>query len=150
MFDFELNPLSTEFDVEPRRDFEPVPPGEYRLIAKQAEYRQLADGVGVVLDVKFEIVDGAMAGRRIVDGFAVAHQSKNDWVQHSKVKLAHMMRSMRLTTVLDKENADVLVGHECQAKVGHKKPRPGSDRVNYWFEYRQQPEAQYSGQQSAW
>lgn len=149
MFEFELNPLSTEYDVAPQKDFEPVPPGEYRLCARQADFRQLTDGAGVVLDVKFEIVDGPHAGRRVTDGFAVAHSSKNDWVQHSRIKLAHMMRSMRLTLTLNKDNADGLIGHQCQAKVGHKKPRPGSDRVNYWFEYRPQPDVQqYTNQQT--
>lgn len=149
--DFEIDPMDPAYDVQPKKALTPVPKGEYRLRTTSAEFRQLKEGIGVVLDVRFEIQEGPHEGRRLSDGFAISHRTLNDWVQSSKVRLVQMMRSMRLNLKLNSQNVDELVGYECLAQIGHKK-RGDSEHVNYWFEYQPLPqhqrEVQFTGGES--
>ncbi|MEN9924301.1 MAG: hypothetical protein RL268_427, partial [Pseudomonadota bacterium] len=59
--------LGGSFDasqVEPKGDYRPVPPGEYKVQITSSEFCQTSTGNGHQLKLEMEILEGDQAGRR--------------------------------------------------------------------------------------
>lgn len=62
--------LGGSFDasqVEPKGDYRPVPPGEYKVQITSSEFCQTSTGNGHQLKLELEILEGDQAGRRLYD-----------------------------------------------------------------------------------
>jgi len=62
--------LGGSFDasqVEPKGDYRPVPPGEYKVQITSSEFCQTSTGNGHQLKLEMEILEGDQAGRRLYD-----------------------------------------------------------------------------------
>lgn len=53
--------------VEPKGDYRPVPPGEYKVQITSSEFCQTSNGNGHQLKLEMEIIEGDQAGRRLYD-----------------------------------------------------------------------------------
>ena len=53
--------------VEPKGDYRPVPPGEYKVQITSSEFCQTSTGNGHQLKLELEILEGDQAGRRLYD-----------------------------------------------------------------------------------
>lgn len=51
--------------VEPTKDFEPVPAGKYLAVIIESEMKQNKAGTGHYLQLTFEVLDGPCKGRRL-------------------------------------------------------------------------------------
>src|SRR5262245_43791565 len=52
-------------NVEPLRDFEPIPPGKYPAVIVESEEKPTQAGTGSYLQLTFEIIDSAVKNRRL-------------------------------------------------------------------------------------
>lgn len=62
--------LGGSFDasqVEPKGDYRPVPPGEYKVQITSSEFCQTSTGNGHQLKLELEILEGDQVGRRLYD-----------------------------------------------------------------------------------
>ncbi|NBW75520.1 MAG: DUF669 domain-containing protein [Sphingomonadaceae bacterium] len=53
--------------VEPKGDYRPLPPGEYKVQITSSEFCQTSTGNGHQLKLEMEILEGDQAGRRLYD-----------------------------------------------------------------------------------
>lgn len=62
--------LGGNFDatgVEPKQDFETLPPGEYPVVIVKSEMKPTKAGTGKYLEIEMDVADGPMKGRKVWD-----------------------------------------------------------------------------------
>ena len=64
-----------EVEVDEPRDYKPIPAGEYKLQALEAEEKETAKKNGTYIKVKFEVVNGSHSGRYIWSNFNINNPS---------------------------------------------------------------------------
>ncbi len=62
--------------VDPDTGFDPVPPGEYTLIATSSEMKETKNRDGHYLSMTMEIIDGQYKGRKIFTQFNINNRSQ--------------------------------------------------------------------------
>ena len=62
--------------VEPARDYEPIPAGQYEAVATESEMLPTKSGTGSYLKITFEIVSGEYKGRKLWARLNLANPSK--------------------------------------------------------------------------
>lgn len=70
-FGFDLN----EYQGEERGSYDPIPKGEYKMKATEAEFKDTRSG-GQMIAVTFEVVGGEHNGRKIWNNFNVVNNSE--------------------------------------------------------------------------
>ena len=120
---------TSEVDVNdiPSGNYDPIPDGEYTLVALDAEEKSTASG-GEMIKVKFEVVGGEHNGRYIWQNFNVVNKSE----QAQKIGRQQLVAWATACGKADCDDTDKLIGKKFQAEVDTQKGTGGykdSNRV---------------------
>jgi len=120
---------TSEVDVNdiPSGNYDPIPDGEYTLVALDAEEKSTAAG-GEMIKVKFEVVGGEHNGRFIWQNFNVVNKSE----MAQKIGRQQLVAWATACGKADCDDTDKLIGKKFQAEVGIEKGTGGykdSNRV---------------------
>lgn len=99
--------------VDPKADFEPLPDGDYVVMAIASEFKPTKNNRGEYLEFTHEVVDGPHRGRRLFDRLNL----KNDNEQAVKIAQATLSSICRAVGVLRPRDSSELHGKPMIAKV---------------------------------
>jgi hypothetical protein len=120
---------TSEVDVNdiPSGNYDPIPDGEYTLVALDAEEKSTASG-GEMIKVKFEVVGGEHNGRFIWQNFNIVNKSE----MAQKIGRQQLVAWATACGKADCDDTDKLIGKKFQAEVDTQKGTGGykdSNRV---------------------
>ena len=111
---------------------DPIPAGWYNVMVDESDIKPTSDGAGARLAVRFNVIDGEFAGRKIYTGFNI--RNANPVAQEIAFKqlsaLAHAVG------VLDVRDSQQLHGIPLKVRVKIKPPKDGYDAQNDITAYR--------------
>lgn len=120
---------------------EPVPPGDYTLMAESTEAALTKDQTGAMLKVTFSVVEGQYEGRKIFTQFNV--RNKNMQAQQIGIgELKALCLACEIEYDAVKAESDMLLHKPFQARVGMEKeqinqttsqPYPPRNRILKYF-----------------
>lgn len=93
--------LQTPFDpssVGERQDFVPIPPGEYRMMITETEYKQNKKGTGTLIEYKAVVLDGPHA-KRSMKGWINFTNSNPTSQKIGQEELGELCRALGLGTI---------------------------------------------------
>lgn len=104
----------SEVDVNdiPQGNYDPVPEGEYTLVALEAEEKDTSTG-GQMIKVKFEIVDGEFNGRYVWQNFNVVNKSE----VAQRIGRQQLVAWATSCGKPDCDDTDKLIGKKCRAEL---------------------------------
>lgn len=97
--------LDFEFDstqVEPSSPIELLPPGEYRVQIVRSDLKPTKNGLGKLLELEMDIVDGQFTGRKIWDRLNIVHE-KAQTEEIAKRTLSAICRAVGVERLQDSE-----------------------------------------------
>lgn len=108
--------LGGNFDargVQPKQDFETLPPGDYPVMMVNSEMKATKDGTGQFLYCEFDVIDGPMKGRKLWDRLNLVNKNAK------AVEIAERTLSAicHATGVLNVTDSEQLHGRAMLAKV---------------------------------
>ena len=71
-FDFDVS----SYEAPTKRNFEPLPPGDYNAMITDSQMKTTKAGTGEYLELTMQIIDGNHSGRRIWERLNVVNASK--------------------------------------------------------------------------
>lgn len=111
---------------------DPIPAGWYNVMVDESEIKPTSDGLGARLAVRFNVVDGEFANRKIYTGFNI--RNANPVAQEIAFKqlsaLAHAVG------VLNIQDSQQLHGIPLKVRVKIKPPKDGYDAQNEITSYK--------------
>lgn len=111
---------------------DPIPAGWYNVMVDESEIKPTSDGLGARLAVRFNVVDGEFANRKIYTGFNI--RNANPVAQEIAFKqlsaLAHAVG------VLNIQDSQQLHGIPLKVRVKVKPPKDGYDAQNEITSYK--------------
>ena len=122
--------LGGSFDasqVEPKGDYRPVPPGEYKVQITSSEFCQTSTGNGHQLKLEMEILEGDQAGRRLYDRLNLDNPNAQA-VEIAQRTLSAICHAVGKLSVQDSEELHML---PMTAVVIVKPERTGKDGRTY-------------------
>lgn len=96
---------------------EPIPIGNYKMVAKSSEWKDTKDRTGRYLKFEFEVIDGQHKGRKIWANYNLENKSQ-EAVQIARVELAALCRAVSLPSPNDTAE---LHNKPFMAKIGIRK-----------------------------
>tara|TARA_R110001599_G_scaffold73381_3_gene202868 strand:- start:6232 stop:6729 length:498 start_codon:yes stop_codon:yes gene_type:complete len=122
-FGFDINEVEDTLEVN---TYEPVPEGEYKLQALEAEEKPNSKGTGTIIKVKFEIVSGNHIGTWIFENYN--NNNPNEVAQQiGRRDLVHWATACGLP---DADHTDKLLGKTFLALVGIEPANNGYKESN--------------------
>lgn len=115
-----------EVEVEDQPDYRPIPKGEYKLQAVEAEEKETAKKNGTYIKVKFEVVSGPHTGRLIWENFNVSNPSE----VAQRIGRQQLMAWAAACNKPDADDTDQLIGKVFSASVDIEKGTGGYDDSN--------------------
>jgi len=111
-------------NVDPLPDLEPLPAGQYVVVATESEMKPTKAGTGAYLEIKFQVIEGDHQGRPVWARFNLANPNETA-VQIAKAELAALCRAVGVLQPRDScelHNLPVVVKVRC-------KRRPDTDEI---------------------
>lgn len=125
---------------EPELKSEPIPSGEYKVIASKSEWKETKNRNGKYLKFEFEVIDGKYKGRKIWQNFNLDNPNP-DAVKFARAEFATFCRAVNVPTPNDSAE---LHNKPFRAKVGIQQS-PGYDPQNTLKGYHKLSDAPASG-----
>lgn len=130
-------------NVEPQRAFEPVPPGDYRVVVMDAVVKDTKAGNGKYLKLQFEIIDpGQVQGRYLWTNINTVNPNEKA-VEIGHAELSAFCRAIDITELSDTTqfigkslmlgvgvNPDGYKGNPENEVLGYAPSSPASPRAN--------------------
>jgi len=120
---------SYEFDatqVDPRRSFEPIPAGTYRVIISASEMKDTKAGDGKYLKLEIEVIEGEHQGAKIFDNLNLVNKNKEtkEIADASLSAICHAVGKLRIMDSEELHNLPLM------AKVSLSKAQDGYEAKN--------------------
>ncbi|MEO5334155.1 MAG: DUF669 domain-containing protein, partial [Magnetococcus sp. YQC-5] len=148
--------------VDPNQPHETLPPGDYRVQIVASELRATKAGTGQYLFMEMEILDGAMAGKKLFDRLNLINPNRQaeEIAQRTLSAICHAVGRMQVSdsedlhfrpvavkVTVDKEGYNQVKGYKAVANAGQApqvfQPQPARQATQY--QTQAQP-AQYQAQ----
>jgi hypothetical protein len=110
------------------RDFENVPPGDYKLEVESSEVKPTAKGNGTILKITYRIIEPVEYENKKIFGNINLENENAQAQEIGQRELASLCRAVGLNTIEDSEELHFI---SFMAKVGVSKPRTGKDGTAY-------------------
>lgn len=110
-----------EVDVNERGSFDPIPEGEYQLMALECEEKDTASGSGSYIKAKFEVTKGDFAGRWVWNIFNIHNSSE----KAQKIGRQQLVAWATACGKPDVDDTDKLINKPFNAVVGVEAARDG-------------------------
>ena len=128
-------------EVEPSKEFEPIPAGKYVAVITDSEMKETRAGTGHYLQLEFEITDGEFAGRKLWSRLNLENQNA-EAVRLARADLSAICRSVNVLTPTDSADLHNL---PLVIKVHCRKDRTTGEITNDIRGY--EPKANYKPEQ---
>ena len=128
-------------EVEPSKEFEPIPAGKYVAVITDSEMKETRAGTGHYLQLEFEITDGEFAGRKLWSRLNLENQNA-EAVRLARADLSAICRSVNVLTPTDSADLHNL---PLVIKVHCRKDRNTGEITNDIRGY--EPKANYTPEQ---
>jgi hypothetical protein len=112
--------------VEPNKPFEPLPPGRYVVQIVNSEMRATKDGMGQLLWLELDVLEGAYAGRKLFDRLNLINNNPTT-VEIAQRTLSAICHATGLMQVDDSEQLHLI---PLIADVKVQPPKNGYDAQN--------------------
>ncbi|MEN9923985.1 MAG: hypothetical protein RL268_111 [Pseudomonadota bacterium] len=113
--------------VEPKGDYSPVPPGEYKVQIITSDFVETANRTGHMLKLEMEIIEGEQSGRRLYDRLNLDNPS----AQAQEIGQRTLSAICHAVGKLSVQDSDELHMQPMIAVVGVKEARTGKDGRMY-------------------
>ena len=112
--------------VEPKGDYRPVPPGEYKVQITSSEFCQTSTGNGHQLKLEMEILEGDQAGRRLYDRLNLDNPNAQavEIAQRTLSAICHATGKLQVNDSVDLHLVPMSI------QVGVKPPKDGYSEKN--------------------
>ena len=103
-------------EVEPSKEFEPIPAGKYIAVITDSEMKETRAGTGRYLQLEFEITDGEFAGRKLWARLNIENQNA-EAVRLARADLSAICRSVNVLTPsdsADRHNLPLVIKVHCR------------------------------------
>lgn len=115
-------------EVEPDApvSYEPIPTGEYTMMAVEAQEKQNSSKTGSYIEVKFQVVGGDYDGRMVWNIFNVNHESE----KAQQIGRQQLVAWATACGKPDADDTDKLLNKKCQVSVGIDPAKDGYPAKN--------------------
>jgi len=121
--------LGNTFDastVEPRGDFELLPPGEYVAHIVKSDLQPTKSGNGQALKLELDILEGPYTGRKLFDNLNIVHQNQQaqEIAQRTLSAICHAIGKLQV------RDSEELHFKQLKVKVKVRPPQNGYEAQN--------------------
>ena len=111
---------------EEEGSFDPLPAGEYLVIVEDSEYKENKKGSGMLLKLKYKVIEGPMKDRTLWENLSLEH-SNHDTVVIAQKAFNSLKKALGMTEV---ENPEDLKNIPLKLDLGMKKNKDTDEWQN--------------------